>query len=163
MIALLIRFWWAPVILALCALIGVQQLRIDHAKTQLAQFKQEASDAARVAADNARTESERRQKVFDDEAAAARVEKANLEADISRLANTADGLRDDLAAFKERAKHNPKAPLGSKGQPGPDPIDLLSILYARADREAAELAGYADRLRLAGSRCEQASDKIASP
>jgi len=35
MIALLIRFWWAPVIAATLALAGVQTLRLDSAKASL--------------------------------------------------------------------------------------------------------------------------------
>ena len=163
MIALAIRHWYFFAIAALVAVIGAQELRVNHAQTQLAQFKQEASDAARKSAELARAESERRQKVFDDEAASARGEKASLEADVSRLADVTDGLRGDLDAFRQRAKQSSKVASGIKSQSGPDPLDVLSQLFYRSSEVNRELAQFADALKLAGASCERSADKVASP
>lgn len=161
MIALFVRYWWAIVIASLLALIGVQQVRLNNAKTNFAQYKLEVAENARIAEQVARQESERMQRAYDEQAAAVREEKASLESDVAKLADIADGLRDELASFRQRAKQDSCIAIRGKGKPSSDPIDLLSELYARADKEAAELASYADRLRQAGIACERAADKIA--
>lgn len=162
MIALALRYWYFIALAALVAMIGAQQLRIGHAQNQLSTYKLEAAENARINSELARQESERRQKVFDDEAAAARVEKAELESNVAQLADTADGLRGSLAEFQRRAKQCPKVAIGGKSEPSADPVDLLAILYQRADREAATLAEFADRLRQAGASCERSTDSIAN-
>jgi hypothetical protein len=51
MIALLLRFWWAPVIAACLAFAGVQTLRLDSAKTSLHASRLETrAEKARAAA-----------------------------------------------------------------------------------------------------------------
>jgi len=160
-IALALRYWYFIAIAALVAVIGAQQLRIGHAQNQLSDYKLEAAENARINSELARQESERRQKAFDSEAAAARVENAELEASVAALAGTADGLRGSLAEFQRRAKQCPKVANGGESQPSSDPVDLLAVLYQRADREAATLAEYADRLRQAGATCERATDSLS--
>lgn len=160
MIALALRYWWAIAIAALLALVGVQQVRVDRAQKALSEYKLEVAENARIAEQLARKESERMQRAYDEEAAAAREERAALESDVSRLADTADGMRDELASFRQRAKQDSCIAIRGKGKPSTDPLDLLAELYARADKEAAELASYADRLRQAGIACERAADKI---
>ncbi len=157
--ALVLRYWYFAVIAALVLLLGAQQMRVSNAKTALAQYKLDVSNAQRKAADLARRESERKQQLFDDEAAAARSEKQALEADVVRLADVADGLRGDLANFRKRVKQATQPANGGKGQRDPDPVDLLAILYQRADAEAGVLAESLDRVRSAGILCERLSDK----
>ena len=163
MIALLIRYWHLATIAGLLALIGVQQIRVSHAHNQLSDYKLEVAENDRLSQEIAAQESDRRQRAFDEEAQRTREEKAALEADVSRLADAADSLRDDLAAFRARAKSNPSTTNRSKSEPGPDPIGVLAGLFERADQRAGELAEYAQRLRSAGSACERAADAIASP
>lgn len=155
------KVWIALAFVALLAIIGGQQVRVNHAKTKLAEYKLEVAENARLSEQLARQESERMQRGYDEQAAIAREEKAALESDVAKLADVADGVRDELAAFKQRAKQNACAVVGSKGKPSADPIDLLAVLYARADREAAAIAEYADRLRQAGIACERSADSLA--
>ena len=163
MIALLVRYWYLAAIAGLISIIGVQQIRVSHAHNQLSDYKLEVAENDRLSEELARQESERRQRAFDEEAQRTREEKEALEVDVARLADTADGLRNDLAAFRARANQNPPPSDRSKSEPGSDPIGVLAGLFERADQRAGELAQYAQRLRSAGSACERAVDAIASP
>lgn len=155
---LLLANWKYVVIAALLALLGLQTVRISALKTEQAEYVLESEKAARLAVEQAIAEQSRRQQAYDEEAQHARAEKAELEASVVQLADTADGLRDDLANFTRRAKSNACASDRSKGKPGADPLDMLAGVLARADREARVLAEYSDRLKLAGIACERASD-----
>lgn len=143
---------------SLILLLGVEEIRISGLKTEMAEYVSETEKSARIAAEQSLSEMNRRQSAFDEEAQHARAEKAELEATVVQLADAADGLRGDLANFTQRAKSNACATVRSTGKPGADPLDMLAGVLARADREAAILAEYSDRLRLAGIACERASD-----
>jgi chromosome segregation ATPase len=162
-IALLVRYWYLAAIAGLVAIIGVQQIRVSHAQNQLSDYKLEVAENDRLSEELARQESDRRQRAFDEEAQRTREEKAALEADVSRLADAADSLRNDLAEFRARTKPYPKTSNRGASEPGSDPIGVLAGLFERADQRAGELAEYAQRLRSAGSACERAADAIASP
>lgn len=163
MAALALRYWWAIVIAALVAAIGVQEMRITHAHSEFESYKLEVVDAQRKQAEAARQESDRRQRAVDEEAQRARAENAKLQAGLARANASAVGLQRDLAAFKRRASASTISPDGSAGQPDTRAIDLLSKLYLRADREAGILAQYADQLRAAGASCERAHEAVAQP
>lgn len=155
---LLLANWKYVIIAALLALLGLQTVRISSLKTEQAEYVLESEKAARLAVEQAIAEQSRRQQAYDEEAQHARAEKAELEATVVQLADAADGLRGDLANFTQRAKSNACATVRSTGKPSADPLDMLAGVLARADREAAILAEYSDRLRLAGIACERASD-----
>ncbi|HYE70960.1 MAG TPA: DUF2514 family protein [Aquabacterium sp.] len=96
-----------------------------------------------------------RQKENDDAQAA---QLARLDADLRESRRVAGGLRHDLqrfvAAAATRRGGDPAPSGGSSIQPGADALDVLAHLFSRADDAAGELAEYADRLRIAGARCE---------
>ena len=161
MIALALRYWWAIVIAALLAACGALYVRGNHYQSELAEYRAEVAEGARLAAEAARAEEQRRQAAAEEEAKHARDEKKVLEDDVVRLAGVADGVRDELAAFKRRAAARACPAIGGKSQPSPDPLDLLAELYGRADKEAGELARYADALRIAGGACERIGDKVS--
>lgn len=151
---------WKYVFMAvLLALLGVQELRVNNAQTNLAEYKQEVQAQSLAAEQAARAEEARKQEAYDEQAKNARAELADREATIAQLADDGDRVRGELASFAKRACAQPKSPLGGKSESGQDPIALLSVLLSRADREAEELAGFADRLRIAGIACERASDQ----
>ena len=162
MTALALRYWWALALVGLSALLGVQTLRLSNAQEAMAEHL--ADDAFAKAADEsaARAREQADQAAFDAEAQRVRDERKEHEAVISDLAATGDRLRDELAEFKRRARSAATCP-AERGTrvAGPDPLDLLADVYARADREAAELGRYADELRRAGAACERASDAVS--
>jgi len=159
MIALLVRYWYMAVIAALLAFLGVQSIRISALKTEQAEYVLESEKAARLAVEQAIAEQSRRQQAYDEEAEHARAEKAELEASVAKLADIADGLRGDIAAFQRRANAQSKPAIGSKSEPGPSPSDLLAGLYLGSVETNKQLASYATELRRAGSACERSADK----
>lgn len=161
MTALALRYWWVAVIAALLAALGVQTMRLDRAQNAYAEHLADDAIATAAAQQAARLKERQDQEAYDLEAQHARDEKKALEADVARLADTADGLRGDLAEFKQRARAAKACPaVGGPGKPGADPLDLLAQLYSRADGEAAVLARYAEELRRAGLTCERAADAV---
>lgn len=49
-----------------------------------------------------------------------------------------------------------------EGEQGTDPIGVFAELLIRADERAEAVAGYADRLRVAGVACERTYDAVSS-
>lgn len=137
-------------------------MRLDRAQNNLAQYKLEVVTLAKEQERANREKEQQQQKDYDDAAKAAREENDALQKDVSRLADVSDGLRDDLAAFKRRAKQNPAPSNGRKSEPSSDPLDLLAQLFTRSGEVNTELARYADSLKLAGATCERSADKIAN-
>lgn len=162
MITLALRYWWVFVIAGVLAALGVQTMRLDRAQNNLAQYKLEVVTLAKEQERANREKEQQQQKDYDDAAKAAREENDALQKDVSRLADVSDGLRDDLAAFKRRAKQNPAPSNGRKSEPSSDPLDLLAQLFTRSGEVNTELARYADSLKLAGATCERSADKIAN-
>jgi hypothetical protein len=88
---------------------------------------------------------------------------ARARADLDAARRAGDGLQRDLDRFVAAGRAScPNQPAAGQrpGDPGSDPLDLLANLFSRADREAGELAGYADQLRAAGQACEQRYDAL---
>ena len=161
-LALALRYWWAFALAGALALLGVQTLRLGSAQQAMSDHL--ADDAlARVAAESAaRIREQNDQAAFDAEAQRVRDERKEHEAAISDLAATGDRLRDELAEFKRRARTAAACPAERGARvASADPLDLLADVYARADREATELAKHADELRRAGAACERASDAVS--
>lgn len=148
MIALLIRFWWVPVILALSALIGVQQLRVDHAQTQLANLRTEYANAAQKAEQAARAKEQELQ------ASANQIAEAKDE----QIRIIGDQFDTALASLHNRPERPapsklPKTPSACKGATGAE--------LSRPDAELlTRIAARADRLRSALDACYKAYDSL---
>jgi len=106
------------------------------------------------------------QKLVEKEAAdgQARIDAAQLDAVAAHAA--ADRLREQLARYRSGAAARSAAPAGAaaagQGQPGADPLDLLSGLLTGHTAELAAVGGYADQLRAAGLTCERIDDSLSS-
>lgn len=161
MIALALRYWWAVVIAALVAALGVQTLRLGNEQTAFREHLADDAIAKAAATERARQKEQADQAAYDQEAQNARAEKLALEREFAALAGTADGLRDELAEFKRRAR---AAPAGAAhrgpSKPGADALDLLADVFTRASDRAGEMARYADALRAAGATCERSADAV---
>ncbi|WP_419204176.1 DUF2514 family protein [Bordetella trematum] len=98
----------------------------------------------------------------------AAVEKARDEARklAADAAADADGLRADLDRLRARANALARAaadrdPAATRGSPaGAAGADLLAYMLVRVSRRATELAGIADRARIAGLACEAANGAL---
>ena len=159
----LVPTWaWLAIIGGLLLLCSGLYARGSMHKTAFAEFRAKTAENLTRASEAARLEEQRRQAAADEGAQHAADEKRDLESTVRLLADVGDGLRNDLAAFQRRA--NARAcPAGrSASEPSADPIGVLAELYARADREAASIARYADELRIAGGACERIADKVSA-
>lgn len=160
-LALVLRYWWVAAIAALALALGAQTMRLRNAQTAYAEHLADDAIAQAAAANAARAKEQADQAAYDQEAQHARNERKELEAAFAGLATTADGLRDELAEYKRRARAAAAgAAQRSTSKPSADPLDLLSDLFARADGRAGEMARYADALRLAGASCERSADAL---
>ncbi|KWD62375.1 MULTISPECIES: DUF2514 family protein [Burkholderia] len=80
-------------------------------------------------------------------------------ADAVAAATAADGLRKQLAAYVDRARHTTSA---TGGPAAGDALDLLADMLGRADARAGELAAIADERGIAGEQCERDYDALTA-
>jgi hypothetical protein len=146
---------------ALCVLVGVQTVRLDHEKTDRAldqrEFAIERANAAQAAAAEMaayRAEEARRadaQKVIDDET---RKRLATAQADAASAVVASRRLSERVAALVAAARGasaNPSSP--GLSAPTVDPFGMLADVLGRADQRAGLLADLADRRGAAGQAC----------
>jgi hypothetical protein len=94
MIALALRYWWVLVIAALLGAVGVQQVRIDHAHTELARVQQEYTEAAQKAEAENRAIEAQRQKQAQEAIDASKKREAALRGDAAAARGALDRLRN---------------------------------------------------------------------
>lgn len=88
------------------------------------------------------------------------LERSNeLEIVINAERGTSSRLREQLKDYVSRARDSTLAS-SSPGESGSDPIGVLARVLSGADDTASNLAGYADRLYLAGLSCEALYDSL---
>ena len=131
---------------------------------------QQQFDAAKEAAEKqrladvqaARAEEQRRTKAQAEIANDATKQAAAAAADAVAAGAAADSMRARVARLvaAARAAGHPAAAGSGPGQPGGDPLDVLVDVLGRSDKTSGELAGYADRLRVAGLTCERSYDAL---
>jgi hypothetical protein len=84
-------------------------------------------------------------------------ERDQAVADAAAADGAADGLRKQVAALVERAKHSAVV---AGGPATGDALDLLAYVFGRADARAGELASIADKRGVAGRQCERSYDAL---
>jgi len=154
------RVWIALALAAALALAGLFLYRAGRAAVQVDWNAQKAVDAeARILADRAReARTAARQAAIDEESRHGQEQIAALETELVDVRSDGEWLRSAIRAAAGRARNLPGAPAAGAGQPGGDAIGVFADLLERADRRAEAVAGYADRLRIAGSVCERSWD-----
>ena len=159
------KAWWLIVVVALFMVILGQRAQVSNAKAATARVQadwsaQKAVDAeARIMADRAREQrTAARQAAIDKESRHGQEQIAALEADLAGARVDGERLRSAIRATADRSRDVPGAAGAGQGEPGADPIGMFADLLDRADRRAEAVAGYADRLRIAGTVCERAWD-----
>ncbi|RYG10892.1 MAG: DUF2514 family protein [Burkholderiales bacterium] len=163
-------FVWALLLACALALIGVKQVQLGAARTtaaearaDLAIYKAQAAESARLAELDARREEIRRndlqRKAIDE--AAAQVDTAQADAAAAR--DAAGQLRQQAqrAADAARAARADSAALGASAAAF-DPIGMLADVLGRIDQRASRLAEIADAARIAGNLCERSYDALVS-
>lgn len=166
--AFILKQWKWLVLLALVALLGVQEVRVSRAKTEasearaaLASDRATYAQAAATQEKAARAEESRREaektKVIED----ARTQTATAEAAARDAAGAAAGLRKQVASLIASRRASPANPGTAAGSsPAPDAIELLADVLGRVDDRAGELAAYADSSRIAGEACTRAYQSL---
>ena len=89
------------------------------------------------------------------------IDTARADAAAARAA--ADGLRADLARYRNSARAASHPCAAAAGPPASDALDLLADLLTGADEAAGELAAAADLAHAAGLTCERAYDTLTNP
>lgn len=159
------RMWIAAALAVVLALVGAFLYRAGKATVRADWNAQKAVDAeARILADRAREQrTAARQAAIDKESLNGQKQVAALEADLASARTDGERLRSAIRATADRARIIPSTAGAGSGEPGADPIGMFADLLERADRRAEAVAGYADRLRIAGTVCERAWDAGLQP
>ncbi|WP_412479928.1 DUF2514 family protein [Azonexus sp. IMCC34839] len=135
---------------------GQQQIGYDRAMGEVAAEQKKIAEAKRL------KEIEDQNKA-NKEAKRAQDQLNDLERQRDSARADADRMRQQYRQAGERGREAISCASGAgKVEPGSDPVGVLTELLIRADARAEEVAGYADRLRVAGIACERTYDAIAS-
>lgn len=135
----------------------IADIERDHA-----QARDDQAQASLVAVEAARTEERRRTAAVENQrddaqkqAAAAARDAARARAERRGLYERADALAGAAAGRDSTLTHGSPA--------GADAVDLLAHMLGRVSLRAEELAGIADRARIAGLTCERSYDALRNP
>lgn len=173
MIPIWFRPWmaWAAALLVLVGLLGLQTVRLaeeqrDHATTvsMWAKNRESLERAALQAAEDARTEEQRRTKAAQEIAneTQAKLDQARNDADTARTAG--ERLRKRVAeltaSIGRGGAGNPTS--GGASASAQKTADLLADVQRRLDEATDGIAGFADGASAAGSACERSYDALTS-
>jgi hypothetical protein len=164
----LLTQWKLVLIGVLLALLGVQQVRIDHAHKQYAQLeariaeeRQRAAEAARIAEQEAREEEQRReqrkQEIIDaveERTELAKAAATGAERALGELQRKYAALAS--AVRKASSDTSPAKPSETTS----DPIGVFAIVLGRLGERAKVVERFADGAHIAGLACEQYADGL---
>ncbi|WP_242176569.1 DUF2514 family protein [Pseudomonas sp. MONT-RG-20F-20-E-7-02] len=155
---------WALVIgvliLALCAGVTVQTIRLSESKAEYAQYVATVATESEKSEKVARETERKHQNDIDEARNDAQKQKVLDDARIAQLAATGDSMRKQVGGLlADKSALNSR--LAARGKTINDLTDLLAKLRQQADDYAGELAGQLDASRRAGFTCERAYDAIA--
>ncbi|HDS1770620.1 DUF2514 domain-containing protein [Pseudomonas putida] len=156
--------WW---LIALVLVAGGQQYRLavaqgetSAARKELADYRLEVSERDRRAAEQARTEEQRRQAVADEEGESARKKLELAKGRAADAESAADGLRGEIARLRDGHRATCGAIASQQRQAGTSAVVVLGGLLEEADRMAGDLSTALERSRIAGLACEAVADGI---
>jgi hypothetical protein len=136
------------------AVIAANQAQHANVLEQQAQAVVASVQAARVI-------EQRRTAAVEKERDNAQKQKDALADDLAAGATVSKRLRRELSALRaHHASRDPTIANRGQGERSTDTVGLLAELYARMDEVGRGVAGYADRLVIAGGACERAYDAV---
>lgn len=134
---------------------GQQRIGYDRAMGEVAAAQQALADARREREDEDQGKADKEARNAQDQ-----INDIVRQRDAARA--DADRLHEQYRQAAERGRQALACPAGtSPSEPGSDPLGVFVGLLERADQRAEEVAGYADRLRVAGLACERLYDKVS--
>jgi len=129
----------------------------DHAKA-----RDDQAQATVTAVEAARTEGRRRTAAVEKQRDDAKKQAAAAAGDAARARAERRGLLERADALVGAAAG--RDPTLTDGSPaGADAVDLLAYMLGRVSFRAEDLAGIADRARIAGLSCERSYDALTAP
>jgi len=133
-----------------------QRIGYDRAMGEVAAKEVEDAEAKRL-------QEIEDQKQADKEAKRAQDQLNDLERQRDSARADADRMRQQFREAAERGRQAAACAAGAgEGKQSADPIGVFAELLVRADRRAEEVAGYADRIRIAGLACERSYDAVTN-
>ena len=133
---------------------GQQQIGYDRAMSEVAAEQERIAEAKRL------REIED-QNLADQEAKNAQQQINDLERQRDAARADAGRMRSLYSQAAERGRQAMACATGTgEGKQSGDPIGVFAELLIRADQRAEAVAGYADRLRIAGESCERSYDAV---
>lgn len=137
------------------------EARLARAEATHSQMLEQIAEATVLSVQAARAEEQRLAIELEKQRDHSRKQTEALTADLAAGRTASNRLRKELDALRARyASIDTGASGRGEGQQGADPIGVLIDLYAGLDQSGREVTEYADRLRIAGLTCEQASDAV---
>lgn len=134
---------------------GQQQIGYDRAMGEVAAREAKDAEAKRL------REIEDQQQA-DKEAKDAQDQINNLERERDLARADAGRVRNLYLDAAKRGRQAVACATGAgEGEPGSDPLGVFADMLIRADQRAEAVAGYADRLRIAGESCERQYDSVS--
>lgn len=161
--------WW---LIALAVVAGGQQYRVvieqgsaadaraETAKSDkaLAVYRLQVAERDRRAADQARTEEQRRQAVADEEGESARQKLELAEGRTAAAESAASGLLGEIKRLRDGHRATCDTIASQQRKAGASAVVVLGGLLEESDRMAGDLAAALERSRIAGLACEAVVD-----
>jgi len=158
---------WCWLLIVLVLVAGGQQYRVvvaqgETAKAQagLADYRLQVAERDRRAANQARTEEQRRQAVADQEGESARQKLELAQGRAAAAESAAGGLRGEIARLRAGRSATCSAIAAQQRKAGTSAVVVLGGLLEESDRMAGSCAAALERSRIAGLACEAVVDGV---
>lgn len=153
-----VTLWLGGIILALCVVIGGQQLRVSALKTEIATMRADYAMQSAQAQADMRAIEHKWQSIADKEVAHAKKQQSIAESAAATVASDADGLRREIRNLRSRLATRDATAAG-RGKAEESAFGVLAELFDESVKRNQVLAAEADAARIAGKTCQGIYEK----
>lgn len=146
---------WAYILTAAILAVGIQQIRVLSAQSELSDYRLEIAERDRRADAFARAEEQRRQSIADKEAQDAHKQQSIAESNAAAASADADSLRKQVARLLASRAATCDAIAANGSKAAGSIAGVLSELLDESVRRNQVLAREADASRIAGMACQR--------
>lgn len=146
---------WAYILAAAILAVGIQQIRVLSAQSELSDYRLEIAERDRRADAAARVEEQRRQSIADKEAQDAHKQQSIAESNAAAASADADSLRKQVARLLASRSATCDAIAANGSKAAGSIAGVLAELLDESVRRNQVLAKEADRSRIAGMACQR--------